>query len=153
MSQRNIILNLLVLGLGLAGCISNQPQVSNKPTRAEKIAQEAITKSFGIITRGVVEGDLKTVYQYLSTTQHEQQSYEEFVKDYELNKSVWRTIFCGAYLKQIAVEENKATVIIIWGNGEVAGGEFVKEMEAWRLNFLRGTTPGITPRPVEERSQ
>lgn len=147
MKLSNFVIILLVLGL--AGCMTTAPN-RPKPTRAEKAEIESIHKSFTIIVRGMVEGDLKTVYQYLSALQRGQQSYDEFAADHEQNKSAWQSLFRDAYLKYVSVEENKASVVIIWGTGENALGEFIKEKGIWKLNFTSGPASIMPLRPVEK---
>lgn len=146
MKFSNFVMNLLVLS-SLIGCVATMP---SKTVKIDKKAEKAIKQSFTIIARGMSEGDLETVYQYLSRLQHNQQSHDEFVADYERNKSVWQIMFCDAYLKYIAIEENKASVGIIWGTGGNALGEFIKEKKVWKLNFISGTTSIIPPRSVEQ---
>ena len=147
-------LNVFIIGLliiSLLGCVSKTPKTTNNPpSKIEKNEMESVRKSFTIIVQGMMKSDLKNVYQYLSVTQHNQQSYDEFVADYKVNKTTWQSLFRGAYLKDVAVDENKASVIIVWGTGENALGEFIKEGDTWKLNFIRGT-PSVMPPGAGEK--
>jgi hypothetical protein len=104
----------------------------------DKEAVESVVKNFNGVCYGMLKGDTKTVYdKYLSISVQNNQSYDDFVKDYDSNKETYNKLFSGAILKGVATEDKLASAIVVWGTGESSVIEFIKENNTWKINFLR----------------
>lgn len=132
-----IVIATIFILLLLSQCVSTP---ADKPILiVKKSTVDAIIKDFNTICYSMLKGDTQTIYaKYLSSSIQDFQSYEEFVNDYEANKETYKRLFSGAILKQIAPEDNLASAIIVWGNGDSALIEFAKENNIWKVNHLRG---------------
>lgn len=132
-----IIIATIFMLLLLSQCVSTP---ADKPILiVKKSTVDAIIKDFNVICYSMLKGDTQTIYaKYLSSSIQDSQSYDEFVTDYETNKETYKRLFSGAILKQIAPEDNLASAIIVWGNGDSALIEFIKENSIWKINHLRG---------------
>jgi hypothetical protein len=131
----------ILTGLLLAGCIGSPTNKADLvKSRQDGIIQkekQAIAKNFNIVCKAMLRGDIETVYQkYLSSSLQNLSSYDEFVKDYNLNKENYLVLFKGAVLKQISPENDLASVIVVWGNGEGEIIEFSKENNIWKIRSL-----------------
>lgn len=138
-----IVIATIFISLLLSQCVSTP--VDKPGIVVEKATVDAIIKDFNAISYSMLKGDTKTVYaKYLSTSIQNSQSYDEFVSDYNANKETYIRLFSGATLKQISSPEgNLVSTIVLWGNGESAVIEFIKENNIWKINHLIGPAAGF----------
>lgn len=116
----------LALFIGCAGLAAQEAQ-----------ERTAIRATFAQLAQGMIQGDLKSTYDLLSANFKRYQSYEDFVKEYEINRDKLIDRFQDAFLKFVSVEGTMASAIVVWGTGEQGLLEFIKESQhgvsGWRL--------------------
>lgn len=94
---------------------------------------ESIKKVFAQLSRGMVQGDLKSIYPILSANFKKLQNYKEFVEEYTDNRDKLIDRFKSSFLKRVAVEDTIASAWVVWGTGNKGLLIFIKEGDTWKL--------------------
>jgi len=130
--------------LVVTGCVSSRPDERPVTPKEQKDMAE-IKASFILLADGMTSGDLDKVFKVVSVQEWDRQPFKEFKDSYEKNKLVWQAMFRGSFLKTIGIENNMASAVVIWGTGESALLEFIKEGEGWKLLSMSLPAPVIFP--------
>jgi hypothetical protein len=91
-------------------------------------------KTFQIINRAIVEGDMETVYKYLSTNQRSIFTLEELKANYQRLKDIWIAQARNARILHLAIDEKegRASAVIEWGLGDTTLATFILEDGVWK---------------------
>ncbi|MFH1228376.1 MAG: hypothetical protein V1701_10815 [Planctomycetota bacterium] len=144
MNFRRLWLSAFLAIVVVTGCVTSRPD-ERKVTPQEQKTMSAIKTSFVLLAEGMSTGDLDKVFKAVSVQEWDRQPFKEFQDSYGKNKLVWQAMFRGSFLKTIGIENNMASAVVIWGTGESALLEFIKEGEGWKLLSMSLPAPVIFP--------
>jgi hypothetical protein len=100
--------------------------------------EEALLReSFRLWKKGLLQGDIKMVYELTSSASKKGYTFEKWEKEYLANKERWKRLFSDARVLLIAIEGNEASLLIRLSTGELRMLTAVKEEGRWRIGKPR----------------
>lgn len=126
----------------LVGCTHEPVPINENPDRPkdmdegyEKAQEPRVQQSFDRMQTAIVNGDTKAYFELLSRLQQASYNgYDAFLRSYAGEGNGWREMWRGAKVKQIAVEKDRASLLIHWSAPGPRLTEWVLEDGTWRLD-------------------